>query len=75
MTLIVLMVCVTLLIAQDRAQKHERMNSSELSVLSGLMGRIAALEAARAESYDPAAFEELKSKVEALRIAQGFKRG
>lgn len=61
----ILIVCAFLLIGQYRHHVHEGLH---------LEDRIKALEARQADSFDPKAFAELQSKVEAMRIAQGMRR-
>lgn len=48
---------------------------AEGSLLHKVEARVSALERMQASKYDHAAFEDLKSKVEAMRIAQGMRRG
>jgi hypothetical protein len=58
-------VCLTALVAQYRHHVYQGL---------GLESRLAVLEKRQAEAFDPKAFSELQSKVEALRIAKGLGR-
>lgn len=71
----VAIICATGLIAQFRHQGHQRDMQAEGSLLHKVEARVSALERMQASKYDHAAFEDLKSKVEAMRIAQGMRRG
>lgn len=57
-------ICATALAIQHRYFVFKGMDIEE---------RITALENRANETFDPKAFEELRSKVEAMRIAQGLK--
>lgn len=69
----VVAICATALIAIHQWQKHEIEMVTGMSHLKGVQVRLASLESARAIQYDHAAFEDLKTKVEALRLAQGLR--
>lgn len=73
-TICILAICLTLLLAQHRSQQHARVMQAEERLLHKIETRVSALERMKQESYSHAAFEDLKSKVEALRLAQGLKR-
>jgi predicted Holliday junction resolvase-like endonuclease len=82
MALWLVIIAAAALIAQNRAQVHELQmkgaNQDFKALFDGLRSlsfRVAALEEPKASEYDHKAFEDIKSKVEALRIAQGLKRG
>lgn len=60
------------LFAQWRAQKHELAVRGNRAWQVNLAQRLTMLEQKASESYDPAAFEDLKNKVEALRLAKGM---
>lgn len=60
------LVCATALVAQWRHHVYRGL---------GLEGRVKALETRQASEFDPKAFAELASKVEALRINKGLSRG
>lgn len=68
-----LIVCAAALLAQYRAQEHEITLRGRYNDLDALDSRISALEEAKSSQFDPKAFEDLKTKVEALRISQGLK--
>ena len=68
-------VCLTALIAQHFHHSHQRDMQAERSLLHKVEQRVSAIERKGSERFDPAAFEDLMTKVEALRVAQGFKRG
>ncbi len=61
---IVLLICLTALILQ---RQHYAFRGIDLEA------RIDALEKRQTDSFDPKAFAELQSKVEALRIAKGLR--
>ncbi len=74
MTLLYLViVCLTILFVQGQHYSNQNIRESEWDVLANLEDRIVKLEHSQRSEYNAAAFEELKSKVDALRIAQGFK--
>lgn len=66
--------CTTFLYAQHQQHAHERLTRFETHRLSLLTDRVSALEDAQSDHFDAKAFEDLRSKVEALRIAQGLRR-
>lgn len=70
----VAIVCLTLLLVQQSHQKHQQDMRVGLSSVDVLLARMASLEQAKATQYSHAAFEDLKTKVESLRLAQGLKR-
>jgi hypothetical protein len=61
---IVLLICLTALMLQ---RQHHAYRGIELEA------RVDALEKQRADSFDPKAFTDLQSKVEALRLAKGLR--
>lgn len=69
----VAIICTAGLIAQYRAQEHDRDMQAERSLLYKVESRVSELERRKGQEFDKAAFEELKSKVEGLRFAQGLK--
>ena len=71
--LCVAIVCVSLLIAQHFDHKHKHQTTADTGRLEEINKRLAALEGKEAKAFDQAAFDDLKSKVEALRIAQGMR--
>lgn len=71
----ILIVCICVLVYQARQQFHERMMKADLSEIEKLTHRVEAIEQAKKVQYDHQAFEELKSKVESVRISMGLKHG
>lgn len=69
----ILIVCLSALLWQARAQAHETNMRASESRIHGIESRLSVLEKQHAQAYDHAAFEELKSRVEGMRIAQGLR--
>lgn len=69
----VAIICLAALYAQYRAQEHERTMQADLGAVQSLASRVDALEARQVFQFDPKAFDELKSTVDTLRIAQGLR--
>ena len=69
----VIIVCLTALVWQAKQNQHVIQVKGQAELISALSDRVSALEQQRASHYDHAAFEDLKSKVEAMRIVQGMK--
>lgn len=67
------LICITSLVAQYQANIHRESIRAGRGRIQELERRIAALEALRKQEFDPAAFEDLKGKVEALRLVQGLR--
>jgi hypothetical protein len=70
---IIIICCAGALFAQYRAQRHELELLGSASRIRGLADRIAILEAHKIAEFDSTAFDDLKTKVEALRFAQGLR--
>ncbi len=60
---------------QWRDHIHQRVMLAEGRLLYKVEARVSALERKKPAEFDAKAFEDLKGKVEALRLAQGLKRG
>ena len=69
----VALICASVLFAQYRHQLHASYTDKESNYIAELDLRISALEKQSKEKFDAAAFDDLKSKVEALRLAQGLR--
>lgn len=61
------------LFAQNQAHNHQRSLRWDRSLVTNLRERVCILESARAQHFDPAAFEDLKNKVETLRFGNGLR--
>lgn len=72
--LCVSILCLTLLAAQMAYHDHKTVMESGKSRIDELETRLSELERKSEQKYDHAAFEDLRGKVEGLRLAQGFKR-
>jgi hypothetical protein len=72
--LALIVVSIAGLIAQWRSQQHEHAMTYGEGLLHRVEQRVSELERRKAQDFNRAEFEELKSKVEALRIGQGLKR-
>ncbi len=70
---ITLAICFTCIVAQLLHQRHQRNTQTDSERLELIEGRVCELEAARKTAFDSVAFEEIKTKVEALRIGQGLR--
>lgn len=64
-------VCGSALFAQWRAQEHELKQSGYQSLLHKVEERVSLLES-RKTDFDSAAFEDLKNKVEVMKMAHGL---
>jgi hypothetical protein len=71
--LCILILAAAGLFAQHRAQVHALNVKSYGEEVHHLYDRVITLERAQTTKYDHAAFEDLKGKVEAMRIAKGLK--
>lgn len=69
----VLIVCAALLLAQYSSQEHEQAMQAGFSRLDKIETRLSEIERRKPEQFDSAAFDDIKNKVETLRIAQGLK--
>ena len=63
----------TYLLAQRQEHRHLLAVARASTHATALERRLAALETARTSQFDQAAFEELKTKVESLRVGQGIR--
>ena len=68
-------ICLTILTLQHQHHEHQRVMQAEHNLLHKVEERVSALERRKQSEYSHEAFEDLKSKVDALRIAQGLRRG
>jgi hypothetical protein len=71
--LVTLMICASLLFAQYRHHEHESILKAGHTRLDKLEIRLANMEIKKNDAFNKAEFEELKTKVEALRIASGLR--
>lgn len=71
--LCIAIICAALLFAQRQEHRHQRVLRCDVEMLASLRERIDVLEAAKLVQFDSAAFEDLKTKVEAFRMAQGLR--
>jgi hypothetical protein len=69
----VVLICITVLWYQHAGHEHARAMQGEARLLHQLETRLVALERARRDEFDPKAFDDLKAKVEAMRVAQGLR--
>lgn len=63
----------TFLFAQFRAHRHTIELRGNVSAFDALSARVSGLEELRHQQFDQAAFDDLKTKVEALRFGQGLR--
>lgn len=70
---VAILICGTFLVAQHQEHKQARRKLWDAKMCNELIQRLEALEDARVSQYDPAAFNDLRDKVEALRMAQGLR--
>jgi len=73
--LIVLIICASALVAQQVAIKAECDEREIYKRLKWLDDRITDLEVMERAEFNKHDFDDLKNKVEALRISMGIKRG
>jgi hypothetical protein len=74
-TLAIIIMCLTALVYQRQKHVHELDLNFHKKDLDSLVARIEQLEVIRTQEVDQRAFQELQSKVDALRLAQGLKVG
>lgn len=72
-TIVVVVVCMTAVWCQHAEHKHERMMRGDGQAIQALTDRVTSLELKAQASFDPKAFEELKDKVDTMRVAQGLR--
>lgn len=70
----VITVCLCALVAQQASHDHAEEMQGGLERMDELEDRLEVLERSRDAHFDPAAFEDLRTKVETLRLGQGLKR-
>lgn len=69
----VVIVCASALVGLHMQHLHAQTMAGDAEELKRLGDRLLLVESQGKQKYDHAAFEDLKSKVEALRLAQGLK--
>lgn len=65
--------CLCALFAQYRDQVHQIRMKGDAGQFEAVLKRLAAVESRQPAQFDQAAFDDLKAKVESLRLSQGIR--